>query len=343
MVKRTGVFVVLLVAALVAALPTASASAPVVKTAESWRRVTGGARDYWLYVPAGTVPTAGRPMVVYLHGCAQNNDTDPQVAFGTRWNELAAKVGAVVLYPLQADYDTNDPSSAEGNGGSCWNWFLNKNMHRGRGEPAVVAALTRDLAADNRVDRSRIFVMGASAGANMANILGITYPDVYAASAMFAGCAYAYCRDLLGNQAAKEVAKSGRSSRPAIVFQGDSDTLNNVALGKTLLQQHLGMRNITGGPRTTQHHGDVKEVNPGAGNPCLGQHGNWPCLAGASGWSSYPYTVKRYADKTRRTAVEWWLIHGLEHNYPNGDYRSTFTDPAGPDITRAAWDFFSAA
>jgi poly(3-hydroxybutyrate) depolymerase len=66
-------------------------------------------------------------------------------------------------------------------------------------------------------------------------------------------------------------------------------------------------------------------------------------LAGASGWASYPYTVKRYADRTRRTAVEWWVIHGLEHNYPNGDYRSTFTDPVGPDITRAAWDFFTAA
>ncbi|MGI8794651.1 MAG: hypothetical protein ACR2H3_16010 [Acidimicrobiales bacterium] len=70
---------------------------------------------------------------------------------------------------------------------------------------------------------------------------------------------------------------------------------------------------------------------------------NWPCAAGATGWQSYPYTVDRYANAKTQTVVVWWLIHGLNHNYPNGDYSSTFTDPAGPDITRATWDFFRAA
>jgi poly(3-hydroxybutyrate) depolymerase len=279
-------------------------------------------------------------MVVYLHGCTQNNATDPQIAFGTRWNDVAAKVGAVVAYPLEAPYDMDHPETVEGNGASCWNWFLPQNMHRGRGEPALLANLTRQIAAANRVDGARVYVAGVSAGADMANTLAITYPDVFRASAMFAGCAYVACRDVLGNQARKEL--HGRKPGPAIVFQGDGDMLNNVAMGETLLRQELGMRRLPPKPSRTEQHGDAGAVNPGSGNPCVGPHNNFPCAAGVTGWSSYPYTVKRWT-KAGRTQVEWWVVHGLNHDYPNGDYSSTFTDPAGPDVTSAMWRFFASA
>jgi poly(hydroxyalkanoate) depolymerase family esterase len=281
-------------------------------------------------------------MVVYLHGCSQNNDTDPQVAFGTRWNELAKREGVVVLYPLQAAFDSEHPENAEGNGGSCWNWFLPQNMHRGHGEPAMLTAITKRVAQQNFVDLRRIYVSGASAGADMANILGITYPDVFRASAMFAGCAYFACRDVLGNQARKEFLRHGHRPGPAMVVQGDADMLNNVALGRSLLEQQINMRRLAQTPTSTKHYGSAQAVNPGGGDPCA-DHTGYPCSAGATGWTSYPYTVKRYADEKGNSVVEWWVIHGLNHDYPNGDTRSSFTDPAGPDVTRAAWNFFVAA
>jgi poly(hydroxyalkanoate) depolymerase family esterase len=344
---RWGRFAVLflLVSALVAAVPAAAEAkrAKPVSTSESWTFVPGGARDYWLYVPAGTVPRAGRPLVMYLHGCTQNNATDPPVAFGTRWNELAAKVGAVLLYPLQAAYDMGDPAAVEGNGASCWNWFLDKNMHRGAGEPAILAELAQRVAAGNHVDRTRMYAMGVSAGADMTDILSVTYPDVFRATAMFAGCAYGACRDVTGRESAAELARYGLHPTPSIIFQGDGDTLNNVAMGETLLRQQVGMRGLGPSPTSTENHGDPLAVNPGTGNACAGPHANWPCVAGVTGWSSYPYTVDHYDDATGRAVVDRWLIHGLNHDYPNGDYRSTFTDPAGPDITTAAWNFFVAA
>ncbi|MEY2471121.1 MAG: hypothetical protein QOK28_450 [Actinomycetota bacterium] len=333
-VRRLGIFVALLVCVFGAGMPATRA----VATAESWQFVGGGARDYWLYVPAGTPPPSGRPLVVYLHGCTQNNATDPQLAFGTRWNELAAKVGAVVLYPLEAPYDMDHPERVDGNGASCWNWFLDQNMHRGAGEPALLAALTQQVAAANGVDPSRIYVSGASAGADMANILDITYPDVFRASALFAGCAYAACGDVNGALATKELA--GRAPGPAMIVQGDADMLNNVALGETLLRQHVGMRGLPPTPTSTTQHAAVGSLNPGGGNPCVGPHDNFPCAAGVTGWQSYPYTVKRWNDAGGRVAVEWWVVHGLNHDYPNGDYAATFTDPAGPDVTAAAWEFF---
>ena len=102
-------------------------AAPARAAGGSFTRAQGGPRDYWLYVPAGTPPPAGGPRGGDHAGCSQNNDSDPQLAFGTRWNELAAKVGAVVLYPLEAPYDMEHPERVEGNGASCWNWFLEKN------------------------------------------------------------------------------------------------------------------------------------------------------------------------------------------------------------------------
>jgi poly(hydroxyalkanoate) depolymerase family esterase len=335
--------VLLLAAGLLAVAPAVAQAKAPRATDESYVKVSGGARDYWLYTPPGRIARKGRPLVVYLHGCSQNNDTDPQVAFGTRWNELAKDMGAVVLYPLQSAFDMDHPEAVEGNGASCWNWFLDQNMHRGAGEPAIIADLTRAIAAANHVDPRRIFVMGTSAGADMANVLNITYPDLFKAAAMFAGCAYDVCRDVDGNLAGEELAKNGLTPSPAIIFQGSGDTLNNLAMGETLLQQHLGMRGLSTSPTSTEEHGDPMALNPGHGTVCVGDHNNFPCAAGVTGWSSYPYTVEHYADSTGVTLVDWWRIEGLNHGYPNGDYRSTFTDPAGPDITRAAWDFFTAA
>lgn len=334
-VRRLGI-----VFAVVASLLGAVAPARAATSTGSYRFVAGGARDYWLYVPAGTPPRTGWPMVVYLHGCSQNNATDPQVAFGTRWNDLAAKVGAVVLYPLQADFNYDNPERVEGNGGSCWNWFLDQNMHRGSGEPAILANLTKQVAAANHVDASRVYVSGVSAGADMGGILGVTYPDVFRANVLFAGCAYADCADVTGRLARREL--HGRKPGPTMVVQGDGDMLNNVALGETLLRQEVGMRGLPAMPSSTTQHVAVGAVNPGGGNPCVGPHANFPCLAGVTGWQSYPYTVKRW-DRGGHTQVEWWVVHGLNHDYPDGDYASSFTDPAGPDVTTAAWKFFSSS
>jgi poly(3-hydroxybutyrate) depolymerase len=110
-------------------------------------------------------------------------------------------------------------------------------------------------------------------------------------------------------------------------------------MGQTLLQQQVAMHGLDRTPTSSEQHGDPTAVNPGSGNACVGPHANWPCPAGLTGWSSYPYTVDHYGGGV----VDWWQIHAMNHDYPSGDYRSTFTDPAGPDITQAAWDFFAAA
>ncbi|HET8748477.1 MAG TPA: PHB depolymerase family esterase, partial [Ramlibacter sp.] len=115
-------------------------------------RFLSGARTYTyrLYLPPRT---DGRllPVIVMLHGCTQDA---ADFAAGTAMNELAAQRGCIVVYPEQL---------ARGNRMRCWNWFEPSHQHRGRGEPAMIAALAMDVVHRCGGDARRIYVAGLSA------------------------------------------------------------------------------------------------------------------------------------------------------------------------------------
>jgi poly(3-hydroxybutyrate) depolymerase len=129
------------------------------------------------------VPSAYRgeplPLVVMLHGCGQDAS---DFALGTGMN-------ALILYPEQ---------SASAHWNRCWNWYDSTHHHRGEGEPALIAALTRHVAAGYAVDHDHIFVAGLSSGAAMAVILGRTYPDLFTAVGSHSGLAHGSATDALG-------------------------------------------------------------------------------------------------------------------------------------------------
>ena len=90
------------------------------------------------------------PLVVMLHGCTQNPD---DFAAGTCMNEAALKRGFYVLYPSQTQH---------ANSSRCWNWFKHNHQKRGRGEPALLAGMTRDVMKRYNIDPQRDieFVLG---------------------------------------------------------------------------------------------------------------------------------------------------------------------------------------
>ena len=91
-----------------------------------------GSRTYKLFVPSG-YHGQPVPLVVMLHGCTQSPD---DFAAGTRMNFIAEEQTCFVVYPAQR---------SEANQAKCWNWFRTADQRRGKGEPSLIAGITRKV------------------------------------------------------------------------------------------------------------------------------------------------------------------------------------------------------
>lgn len=271
---------------------------------------SAGMRPYKTYVPAGYRGQAV-PLLVMLHGCKQSPD---DFAVGTRMNVMADEQGFIVVYPGQ---------TTAGNGSGCWNWFAEEHQHRDRGEPSLIAGITRSVMREYVIDPDRVYVAGLSAGGAAAAVLGATYPDLYAAIGVHSGLACGAARDLPSAFAAMrgatgepmfraDPARTGaaRFAVPVIVFHGDADTTVHPANSDRLIAASIGARSF----EKIVHHGTS--------------------LGGRR------YTRMVYVDASGRSPLEQWAIHGGGHAWAGGDVRGSYTDPAGPSATREMIRFF---
>src|ERR1700694_1825991 len=170
-----------------------------------------------------------------LHGCTQSPD---DFAAGTRMNFIAEEQTCFVAYPAQR---------SEANQAKCWNWFRTTDQQRGRGEPSLIAGITRKIMRDYSVDPKRVYVGGLSAGAAAAAIMGATYNDLYAAIGVHSGLACGAASDLPSAFVAMRQGSLAVSSRsdnlsktvPTIVFHGDRDITVHPNNGDQILEQSI--------------------------------------------------------------------------------------------------------
>jgi len=273
-----------------------------------------GTRSYKLYVPSGYTGQT-LPAIVMLHGCTQNPD---DFARGTGMNALAEEQNCFVIYPGQ---------SKSANASNCWNWFQPTDQGRDRGEPSIVADIVRQVARDYRIDASRTYVAGLSAGGAMASILGATYPELFAAIGVHSGLPSGAAHDMPSAFAAMKSRKGKVSARhampaerplipyarpvPVIVFHGDADrTVHSSNGDKVLRQCRPGMQDET------------RDAEQGR----------------ASSGKTYTRAVHR--DAKGRVVAEQWTLHGGGHAWAGGSKKGSYTDPAGPDASREMLRFF---
>jgi poly(hydroxyalkanoate) depolymerase family esterase len=230
-------------------------------------------------------------------------------------NELAEKEGFLVAYPAQA---------VNANGSKCWNWFRAEDQQRERGEPSLIAGMTREIAAQFGVEDHRIFVAGMSAGAAMAVILGTTYPDLYTAVGAHSGLPYGAAHDApsafqaMKGADAKSFLKDKNPSGaaiPTIVFHGDRDTTVNRSNSDTIVER------ATSG-------------SDAAGRASITQRGR------AAG--GHEYTRTTFSSATGRPIVEAWIVHGAAHAWSGGNPNGSITESRGPDASSEMLRFFFA-
>lgn len=289
---------------------------------------SAGTRRYRLYVPSSYAQQPV-PLIVMLHGCQQNPE---DFAAGTGMNALAEGHDCLVVYPEQV---------ASANGSNCWNWFQPGDQQRERGEPAIIAGITRQIMRDYRVDPDRVYIAGLSAGGAMAVVMAANYPDLYAAIGVHSGLPYGMAHDVpsafalmsgatmahgglpagslpgglhlpghLPSQAASKTPSPLPQQVPIIVFHGDRDTTVHPSNGVQALAQCV-----------TSHKADAKSETQ----------------AGAQGRR---YTRTLHRDAAGKVVGEHWVVHGAAHAWSGGHLAGSFTDPKGPSASREMLRFF---
>lgn len=265
---------------------------------------------YRLYLPPRSDERL-LPVIVMLHGCTQDA---ADFAAGTAMNELAAQRGCIVVYPEQL---------ARSNSMRCWNWFDPSHQHRGRGEPAMIAALAADVVQRFQGDPRRVYVAGLSAGGAMAALVAQLYPDVFAAVGVHSGLPAGAATDVPSAHAAMR--------RPARKRQAGATTMAVV-------------------PTIVFHGSADRTVNPGNGHQLVAEAA---ARAAASGIALQPEeqsltvagrTVRRtvYHDPLGLPRLEYWEIADGSHAWSGGSAAGSYTDPSGPSASSAMMDFFLA-
>ncbi len=306
---------VLIMMALAGAAGCASAQRPPDATPAPGRLTGGifrsdvGSREYRLYLP-GTAGSDARPLLVLLHGCTQSAD---DIARGAALHEIADSMGMLVLYPEQ-------PAAA--NPLRCWNWFDPAHQRRGAGEPALLSAMVREIAAAQGADPRRVYVAGVSAGGAMALILAASYPELFAAAGSHSGVPLAAATPAtalrvmraggVGDPAAVAAARMASApasgaerSRlvPIIVFHGVDDAVVHVENGRATAAQWRGAASLAG----------IENAETST--------------TGDAGGLTYRRSRVGPPDAP---LVDLWLIDGLGHAWSGGSPAGTYTDARGP-------------
>jgi len=269
--------------------------------------------SYGLYIPRAAARKP-MPLVVMLHGCKQTID---EFALGTRMNLVADANGFAVVYPEQ---------SKHAHAHRCWHWYDDRDT-AGLGEARAIVSLVDSLIEHHGVDPERVYLAGLSAGAGLASLLALHYPERFAAVALHSAPALGEAHS---GMTAMDVMRRGVRrdpivlvdalvdtarylGMPAIIVHGDAD---HVVASKNAEQLSLAFLRLNGlvDEKGALVDGTMNETNKG-------------------GARIHDYLTGN------RTTVRLCRVAGLGHAWAGGDEAVPFHSNTGPDASTMIWAF----
>ncbi len=267
-----------------------------------------GALRMLSHVPAGL--TSGAPLVVVLHGCTQ---TAAGYDHGSGWSTLAGRHGFALLFPEQTR--GNNPNT-------CFNWFESGDVRRGGGEVASIANAVAAMVAHHRLDPSRVFVTGLSAGGAMTSAMLATYPDVFAGGAVIAGLPFGAAHGVgealsaMASPAATVPHRLGDRVRAASTFtgpwpivsvwHGDADRTVSVRNGEAVAEQWADVHAATRDGNVWRNAAGVAVVEL----VIVGGMGHGTPIDGADGSNAAPFMLDVGVGSSARIAAFWGIATG---------------------------------
>ncbi|KAK2465784.1 hypothetical protein APHAL10511_002328 [Amanita phalloides] len=298
---------------------------------------SAGHREYTVYTPSGYSKLGQVPLIVVLHGCTQSSSI---ILVDSEFNVLAEEEKFIVAYINQTEAD---------NYLACWDWWGREDQARGSGEPAIIAGIARTIQSSTlwNINVDRTYITGFSAGAGMGLIVGITYPDIFAAIGINSGFEYKSAttfEEMKGqlstngkpgpgpvHQGRVAYQAMGPYARrmPMIVFHGTADTVVPIMHGREVVVSML-VANCLADPTFKDAHYDTPNSNTSGQVP-----------------DGHAYTAASWNDVYGKSVLQYFQVKGMDHAWsggakPNVSGADMFTDPQGPSFTRISYGFFMA-
>jgi poly(3-hydroxybutyrate) depolymerase len=182
--------------------------------------------------------------------------------------------------------------------------------------------MTREIIRRYGIDEGKVYIAGLSAGGAMAAVMGVAYPELFAAVGVHSGLACGSAHDLPSALVAmRGISRSGdhagsthtAPATPTIVFHGDRDRTVHPRNGDHLVSSSLQQNGASGADASIER-------------------------ARVPGGHAYTRAVHR--NSAGRVVLEYWRVHGGGHAWFGGSPRGSYTDPRGPDATREMIRFF---
>jgi poly(hydroxyalkanoate) depolymerase family esterase len=290
-------------------------------------------RKYLVYTPSGYDPNQAQalPLVMVLHGCLEVGSTDlpliETIERDTKFDELADQERFIVVYPNHR-LDLRPGESAP----FCWEFWIDSNIHEGRGEVADLAAIVEEVKRDYKVDPNRIHITGISSGGAMTVAALVAYSEIFASGSPTAGVPYSetemdfmlHMYKPVDEIAAAMTAEMGANKWPVpiLIIQSEADETVNPRYAANIRDSWGKVFGVD-----TQI-----PVSPPVSDTTKGT----------------PWTHAKYGRSPEgNTVVETLFLHprpdgqGLKHGwYGDGDAQFAFSN--APDTARLVWEFFKA-